>query len=158
MVRFLTPSCLIPSSYNYQSQLLGASKNYGGGKYDLAAATQVRWARIQDSMARNPTFTFTTPRYFTAYAESAFPFRFFVDGRDTSAALDTTVARGFFEKMQFPADFHRRNGSFGLEQVFPDMAAMAKAHPIAPGHNEGAGKYVLDTEDPGFTLGVRLFS
>lgn len=129
---------------------------YGGGKYDISAATEVRWARIQDSMARNPNFTFTTPRYFTAYAESVFPFRFFVDGRDTSASLNLTVARGFFENTQFPVDFHRRNGSYGLQNIGPDLNTLSKAHPIAPGHNEGAGNYVLDPEDPGFSQGVRL--
>ncbi|KAL9935783.1 hypothetical protein V8E36_005360 [Tilletia maclaganii] len=48
------------------------SKKYGGGKYNLTAAGEIRWARIQDSIKRNPTFDFTTPRYFTAYGESLF--------------------------------------------------------------------------------------
>lgn len=107
-------------------------------------------------MARNPNFTFTTPRYFTAYAESVFPFLFFVDGRDNSTSLNTTVARGFFQDTQFPVDFYRRNGSIGLANLGV-MGLLAEAHPIAPGHNEGAGNYVLDPEDPGFTAGVRLF-
>jgi hypothetical protein len=122
--------------------------------YNAAAAAQVRWNRIQDSMARNPTFDFTTPRYFTAYAESAFPYRFFVDGRNQSGQLNLTVARDFFQKGHFPKDFYRRNGSFGLNEISPDIDELFAAHPIAPGHNEGAGNYVLNPEDPGF-VGVR---
>ncbi|KZP07573.1 heme-thiolate peroxidase [Athelia psychrophila] len=133
---------------------LNKSAIYGGGKYNLSAAAEVRWARIQDSMARNPTFTFTTPRYFTAYAESAFPYRFFVDGRDTSASLNTTVARGFFQGTQFPEDFYRRNGTFGLSNIGADLEALAEAHPIEPGHNIGAGNYTLDPEDPGLGSGI----
>ncbi|KAF7974457.1 hypothetical protein HWV62_12206 [Athelia sp. TMB] len=133
---------------------LNKSAAYGAGKYNATAAAEVRWARIQDSMARNPEFDLTTPRYFTVYAESVFPYRFFVDGRDTSGAVSTTVARGFFENTQFPAQFHRRNGSFGLEALGPDIHALSNAHPINPGHNEGAGNYVLDPEDPGFSGGI----
>lgn len=121
----------------------------------MSAATEVRWNRIQDSLARNPTFTFTTPRYFTAYAESAFPYRFFVDGRDTSASLDLTVARSFFQNNQYPTDFYRREGAFGIDDIGKDIGTLFQAHPIAPGHNEGAGNYVLDLEDPGFN-GVRI--
>jgi hypothetical protein len=135
---------------------IAASNAYGGGKYNASAATEVRWNRIQDSMARNPTFTFTTPRYFTAYAESAFPYRFFVDGRDTSAALDLTAARSFFQDSQFPNDFYRREGAIGVDAIGEDIGTLFAPHPIEPGHNEGAGNYVLNPEDPGFN-GVRVF-
>jgi hypothetical protein len=148
------------NNYSFNNTLfdvfIAASNAYGGGKYDQSAAIEVRWNRIQDSLKRNPTFTFTTPRYFTAYAESAFPYRFFVDGRDTSAALDLTVARGFFQNSQFPTDFHRRNGSIGLDDIGNDIPKLFQPHPIAPGHNEGAGNYVLDPEDPGFNDPVEL--
>ncbi|KZP12356.1 Cloroperoxidase [Athelia psychrophila] len=133
---------------------LNKSAAYGDGKYNLTAATEVRWARLQDSITRNPFFDFTTPRYFTAYAESVFPYRFFVDGRDTSGALNLTVARGFFQDNQFPADWYRRNGSFGLTEIGPDIQALSGAHEILPGHNDGAGNYVLDPEDPGFGAGL----
>ncbi|KAF7972385.1 hypothetical protein HWV62_18102 [Athelia sp. TMB] len=137
---------------------LNKSTEYGGGAYNLAAAAEVRWARLQDSRARNPAFTLTTPRFFTVYAESAFPVRFFVDGRApaTTPALSPADARGFFEATQFPAGFHRRNGSFGIQDLAADINALAAAHPIAPGHNEGAGNYVLDPEDPGFSSGVNV--
>ena len=135
-------------------QLITTSNAYGGGKYNASVAAQVRWNRIQDSMARNPTFDFTTPRYFTAYAESAFPYRFFVDGRNQTGQLDLTVARNFFQEHRFPKDFYRRNGSIGFNEIGADIAELFAVHEIAPGHNEGAGNYVLDPEDPGFN-GVR---
>ena len=82
-----------------------------------------------------------------------FPFRFFVDGRDQSAMLDLTVARSFFQKNEFPKDFYRRNGSYGFSSIGVDMRVLSQAHPIHPGHNEGAGNYVLDADD---TTAVRL--
>lgn len=129
-----------------------ASNKFGAGKYNVTVAAEVRWNRIQDSMARNPTFDFTTPRIFTAYAESIFPYRFFVDGRSPTAELDLTVARSFFQNGRYPDDFYRRNGSFGLEG--DDFNLLIAPHPISPGHNEGAGNYVLDPEDKGFEAGV----
>jgi hypothetical protein len=78
-----------------------------------------------------------------------------VDGRNQSGALDLTTARGFFQNGQFPEGFYRRNGSFGLNEIGPDIAALTAAHPIAPGHNEGAGNYVLNPED---TAAVRPLS
>ena len=139
---------------HFDVKFLNKSASYGGGKYNASAAAEVRWARIQDSLARNPNFTFTTPRYFTAYAESVFPYRFFVDGRDSSTALNLTVARGFFQDNHFPTDFYRRSGSFGLLDVGIDIFGLEAAHPISPGYNVGAGNYVVDAADPGFAEGV----
>lgn len=135
--------------HNRTPQFVATSKAVGGGYYNQTVATEVRWNRILDSKARNPTFDFTNPRYTTAYAEAVFPYQFFVDGRNQTGQLDLTVARGFFQHSQFPKNFHRRNGSFGLNEIGPDLAALSMAHPIAPGHNEGAGNYVLDPEDTG---------
>ncbi|KAK0533981.1 hypothetical protein OC834_002037 [Tilletia horrida] len=126
------------------------SNQYGGGKYNLTAAAEVRWARIQDSKARNPTFDFTVPRFFTAYGESAFPFRFFVDGRDKSAALDLDSARLFFEKNTFPNDFYRREGELETLGLGKDILALAKAHYMTPGFNNGIGNYTASNEDPSF--------
>lgn len=105
-------------------------------------------------MARNPVFDFTTPRFFTAYAEAVFPFRFFVDGRATAAAMDMDTARGFFQNMHFPDDFHRREGAFGFQELVPDITELFSAHPVQPGRNQGAGNYVPDPNDPGLQGGV----
>lgn len=117
------------------------SNEYGGGKYNMSAAVQVRKLRIQQSLETNPQFSFDFPRFGTAFSESAFLFRFFVDGRDTSAALNLTVARGFFDTMQMPEDFHRRNGSFDLPDLIKDINVLFDAVVIAPGHNDGLGNY-----------------
>ena len=87
-------------------QLVTTYKKYENGTYNAAAAAEVRWNPILDSWARNPTFDFRAPRYQSAYAESAFPYHFFVDGRDQSVKLDLTVARSFFQKNEFPKDFY----------------------------------------------------
>lgn len=120
----------------------------------MEAAKEVRWARIQDSMARNPTFDFTTPRFDTAYAESAFPYRFMVDGRSNNGSLDLDVARGFFQYGRFPPDFHRRNGSFGSTDLDIDAGAIGAAHPINPGRNNGAGNYTVDTTNSNVRPGL----
>jgi len=133
-------------------QFVASSNAYGGGYYNATVAAEVRWNRIVDSKTRNPTFSFTNPRYTAACTDAIFPFRFFVDGRNQSGQLDLATARSIFQNGQFPPDFHRRNGSFGLNEIGPDLAALSMAHPIAPGHNEGAGNYVLNPEDPGIDL------
>ncbi|CAD6892422.1 unnamed protein product [Tilletia controversa] len=134
--------------------LVSKSKQYGAGKYNLTAAAEVRWARIQDSIARNPNFDFTTPRFFTAYGESSFPLRFFVDGRDKSAALDMTTARLFFQNNTFPANFYRRSGELTTNQLASDILQIAQRHYIQPGSNQGAGNYVVNQDDPGFSGGT----
>jgi hypothetical protein len=52
---------------------------HGGGMCNALVGAQVYWNCIRDSMVHNPTFDFTMPRYFTANAESAFPYWFFVN-------------------------------------------------------------------------------
>lgn len=114
----------------------------------------MRWTRIQDSIARNPNFVFTTPRIYTAYAESVFPYRFFVDGRATAGQLDLTTARGFYQNGTYPTDFYRRNGTYGFSELVPDLSVIATAHPIQAGYNQGIGNYVSDPNDEGLAAGV----
>ncbi|KZP15015.1 hypothetical protein FIBSPDRAFT_959156 [Athelia psychrophila] len=73
---------------SFNETLFQVGTTYGGGEYNL-----------------------------TAVAASIFPYRFFVKGRDTSAALNLTVAPGFFQDNQFPRDIHRRDGTFGLTKI-----------------------------------------
>ncbi|KAG2011105.1 hypothetical protein CC2G_011255 [Coprinopsis cinerea AmutBmut pab1-1] len=123
------------------------SNRYGGGRYNLTAAAELRWARIQQSMATNGQFDFTSPRYFTAYAESVFPINFFTDGRlftsnTTAPGPDMDSALSFFRDHRYPKDFHRApvpSGARGLDVV-------AAAYPIQPGYNADGkvNNYVLD--------------
>jgi unspecific peroxygenase len=65
--------------------------------------------------------------------------------------LNLTNARGFFQNSQMPNDFFRRNGSFGLEEIGPDISAIFTPHPISPGFNQGVGNYVIDPASANFT-------
>lgn len=130
-------------------QLVQASIAFGGGKYNASAAAEVRFNRVQQSIATNPEFFFSIPRYATAFAEAIFPIGFFVDGRATGAAafeLDLTVARGFFQDSRMPKDFHRRDGAFGLDATGAGLSFLVNAHFIPPGFNQGVGNYVVDQE------------
>ncbi|KAL9935788.1 hypothetical protein V8E36_005365 [Tilletia maclaganii] len=119
---------------------------YGNGKYDINAAAEVRWARIQDSMARNPTFDFTTPRYFTGALRRIN----FVNGSDTSEALNLKDARLFFQNNTFPTGFRRREGEVGVGGLVGNVLTIANKHFINPGYNKGAGNYVEAEDDAGF--------
>ncbi|KIJ46202.1 hypothetical protein M422DRAFT_250241 [Sphaerobolus stellatus SS14] len=87
----------------------------------LTAATK-QWplntdSSIQQSTAENPTFTFVTPRFVTAYRESVFPFIFFVDGRKADGQLSMKDAFGFFNESRMPDGFHRADGSKAADLV-----------------------------------------
>jgi unspecific peroxygenase len=118
------------------------SQRFGGGKYNITVAGEYRFQRIQDSIATNPNFSFVSPRYFTAYAESFFPLVFFVDGRVSDMQLDMTTARSFFQNSRYPDGFFRANRSIGLADV--NFDPIFAAHPVQPGANHGVGNYVLD--------------
>lgn len=95
-----------------------------------------------------------SPRFFTAFAESTFPVEFFVDGRKDDGQLDMDVARSFFQKNQYPDDFHRANGpksGNGIDQVFA-------AHPIQPGANNGTvNSYTPDPSSADFDTFCLLY-
>ncbi|EJD42721.1 heme-thiolate peroxidase [Auricularia subglabra TFB-10046 SS5] len=124
-------------------QIVETSNKFGGGKYNVSAAAEVRWNRIQDSIARNPTFDFGNPRFATAYAESVFPLAFFIDGRvkgdDVRKAegLDLDVMRDFFQNSRMPKGFFRRDGPFDLNSAGSGIDEIQDAHPIEPGVNNG---------------------
>ncbi|KIJ33933.1 hypothetical protein M422DRAFT_182714, partial [Sphaerobolus stellatus SS14] len=89
------------------NQFANFSERFGGGNYNLTAAAEYRFFRIQQSISDNPQFSFIAPRYFTAYFEAAFPLVFFVDGRTANGQLSMENALSFFRDMHFPDDFHR---------------------------------------------------
>ena len=83
-----------------------------------------------------------------AYAESAFPVKFFVDGRKGDEQLDIAAARGFFKDSRMPHGFFRRNGSVSSEGA----AEVFAAHPIDPGANVGrVTNYVFDPTSANLT-------
>ena len=118
-------------------QLTAFSDKFGAGYYNFSVAAEFRFQRILDSIATNPQFSFISPRYFTAYAESVFPVAFFIDGRDSSGQLDMNVARGFFQGNRFPDGFFRSNISSTQSIISEGMNLISSRHPIPPGGNNG---------------------
>ena len=128
---------------------------FGAGKYNLTVAGEYRWQRIQDSISTNPTMSFVSPRYFTAYGESVFAINFFVDGRQDDGQLDMKVARGFFQDSRMPDGFFRANGPKGTDGA----SQVAAAHPIAPGRNVGGvNNYVVDPTSADLSTGCLLYT
>ncbi|KDR67092.1 hypothetical protein GALMADRAFT_80170 [Galerina marginata CBS 339.88] len=117
------------------------SNKFGGGKYNLTVAAELRNHLFQDSLMNNPTFSLVSPRLFTAYGESVFPINFFIDGRQKDGQLDLDVARSFVQNMRMPDGFHRHDGAIsnvGFEYVF-------NQYPIQPGANvNGVNTYTPD--------------
>ncbi|KAJ3500794.1 heme-thiolate peroxidase [Agrocybe chaxingu] len=135
-------------------QFVDFSNRYGGGKYNLTVAAELRFKRIQDSIATNPQFSLVSPRYYTAYAESVFPVNFFVDGRNNDSQLDLDAAREFFQFSRMPEGFFRPNGTRGAE----GMDQIFLAHPIQPGGNAGeANSYTLDPTSADFSTFCLLY-
>ena len=132
-------------------QFSNFSNRFGAGKYNNTVAGELRFQRIQDSIATNPEFSFVSPRYFTAYGESVFPFLFFVDGRVSNGQLDLTVARGFFQNSSMPDGFFRANRSIDFNEINDPISIVFGAHPIQPGKNQGGvNNYVVDPTSAGF--------
>ncbi|KZV94945.1 Cloroperoxidase [Exidia glandulosa HHB12029] len=120
-------------------QLVDISNKVGGGKYNVSAAAEMRFQRVQDSIARNPNFNFANPRFNTAFIEAVFPIVFFIDGRLQEkgvTGLDLEVMRGFFEDHRMPKDFHRRGTPTGASD--DELDFVMAAHDYTPGFNNGS--------------------
>jgi hypothetical protein len=138
-------------------QFVSFSKKFGGGFYNVASASEIRFQRIQDSIATNPQFSFISPRYFTAYAESVFPLVFFIDGRDSSGNLSMDVARGFYQDGRLPDGFFRANFSTTLDSL--DVGPIFEPHPIEPGANNGTvNSYTLNPDSADFGEFCKLYT
>ncbi|KAF6744790.1 aromatic peroxygenase precursor [Ephemerocybe angulata] len=136
-------------------QFIDFSNRFGGGFYNLTVAQELRHQRVQESIATNPTFNFTAPRFFTAFAESSFPIEFFVDGRNPVRGLSIANATLFFKESKFPVDFFRAaaptGGSLALD-IF-------SAYPIAAGRNvNGINTYTPDPTSADFDKQCLLYS
>jgi unspecific peroxygenase len=117
---------------------------YGNGYFNRTVAGELRYHRIQQSIANNPAFEMLGFRHTTAYAEASFPATFFVDGRVTGAMaghLDMATAERFFKGMQFPKDFHRPAAPVSGSTI----EAIYAAHPTEPGRNvNGTNTFEVD--------------
>jgi hypothetical protein len=138
-------------THAYTFQFVDYSNRFGGGFYNLTVAAELRHRRIEESIATNPQFDFTSPRFFGAYGESTFPYTFFVDGRITNrthAGLDMINATLFFRDSKFPNDFWRPpapTAGTGLLEIF-------SAYPTAAGRNiNGVNTFTPDPTSADFS-------
>ncbi|TEB20542.1 hypothetical protein FA13DRAFT_1837000, partial [Coprinellus micaceus] len=116
--------------------------------YTKTVAAELRFARIQESIATNPQFDFTAPRYFTAYAEATFPYVFFGDGR-VPLKPDGTFGQ------QVPEDYHRPATPSGPSGA----SALFEAHPVQPGKNaNGINSYTPDPDSADFSNFCLLYT
>ncbi|KAH6891630.1 Chloroperoxidase [Coprinopsis sp. MPI-PUGE-AT-0042] len=126
-------------------QFKNFSMIYGNGFFNHTVAAELRYHRIQQSIANNPNFDIRGFRHTTVYGEAALPGVLFVDGRATGAAigqLDLVSAELFFKDNRFPEDFHRAaapsSGSSAANMIF-------NTHPTEPGRNvNGVNTYEAD--------------
>ncbi len=70
-----------------------------------------------------------------------------------------TVARGFFQNGQMPANFFRSNISWGLTEIGEGIAEIFTPHPIEPGANTGTlNSFTLDPNSADFTDFCKLYT
>ena len=117
----------------------------------VESASLQKAQRINDSIARNPTFSFDTPRFLTAYAETTFPLAFFVSNQTANTTLNVTLdnARSFFQDHKYPDGFYRRQGTYDFDQVSVVFGEVFNLVGVPPGYNDGVGNYIVNTADPG---------
>ncbi|KAG6373771.1 heme-thiolate peroxidase [Boletus reticuloceps] len=127
-----------------------AANKVGGGVVNLDAAVLNRAIRINDSIARNPEFSFGTPRFLGGMAETAYFLAMFVNNQTADNAKPLTLkdARSFFEFHRFPDGFYRRHGPFGFPLVDSFTRQIIAMVGRQPGNNNGVNNYVVDTKDP----------
>ncbi|KAH0833038.1 Chloroperoxidase, partial [Lanmaoa asiatica] len=132
-------------------QLVYAANLVGDGMITVESASLQKALRINDSIARNPTFSFDTPRYLTAYAETTFPLAFFVSNQTVNTTMNATLddARSFYEKHKYPKEFYRRQAPYDFPQVSIMFKKIFSLVRVLPGQNEGVNNFVVNPEDNG---------
>ena len=141
------------------SQLEYAANLVGDGLITIESASLQKALRINDSIARNPTFWFQTPRFLTAYAETTFPLAFFVSNQTANTTLNATLdnARSFFDLHQYPEGFYRRQAPYDFSEVSTMFGKIFDLVGVPAGHNEGVNNFVTDPNDTETVRRVSLF-
>ncbi|KIJ44698.1 hypothetical protein M422DRAFT_167933 [Sphaerobolus stellatus SS14] len=140
-----------PAAFNQTrfNDLLAYATKYGvNGTYDVTAASELRYERLQDSIATNPQLVFTSPRILSAYSEAVFPTVYFVDGRLNNRQLTQQAATSFFAMQRMPQDFHRQPAPVSFEVIEPLTGKLFKDHPFVPGVNHGKNNYIEMPQTP----------
>ena len=124
----------------------------------VESASLQKAQRINDSIARNPTFSFDTPRFLTAYAETTFPLAFFVSNQTANTTLGVTLdnARSFFQDHKYPDGFYRRQAPYDFNEVSVLLNMVFDLVRVSPGYNDGVGNYIVNEADPGTVRRFRL--
>jgi len=138
------------------SQLEYAANLVGNGLLTVESSSLQKALRINDSIARNPTFSFDTPRFITAYAETTFLLAFFVSNQTANTTLNVTLdnARSFFQTHQYPEGFYRRQAPYDFDEVTVMSTKIYDLIQVPPGYNDGVGNFVVNPDDDG---SVRFF-
>ncbi|KIJ38244.1 hypothetical protein M422DRAFT_176867, partial [Sphaerobolus stellatus SS14] len=132
----------------YPSLILFSNK-FGARNYNVTRRrSAVAFAKTLYSIATNPQFSFVSPRYYTAYAESVFPTIFFVDGRVANCQFNTDGAPFIsYNNISLLCDFFRYCRHLGRDDARAAVREVFAAHPIEPGANQGAiNTFTLDPE------------
>ncbi|KAF8138810.1 heme-thiolate peroxidase [Boletus edulis] len=122
----------------------------GNSMITFEAAALDRAIRINDSIARNPEFSFETPRFLGAIAETGFFFAMFVNNQtaDNEKPLSLDDAESFFGNHKFPQGFYRRQGPYEFPMVKNVTYTFVDMIGVKPGNNNGVNNYVVNPEDP----------
>ncbi|KIJ27631.1 hypothetical protein M422DRAFT_190789 [Sphaerobolus stellatus SS14] len=72
------------------NEFVDFSNKFGGGVFNLTAAAEYRFHRIQESIATSPQFSLVAPRILNAYGDPAVATILFVDGRKADGRLNLT--------------------------------------------------------------------
>ena len=104
--------------------------------------------RINDSMSRNPSFTFDYTRFTTAFTEATIPLALFVSNQTVNSTVNGTLdaAQSFFDYHRFPEGFYRRQAPYGFDQLGVIFDEISNSVGVLPGHNEGVDNYIVTPE------------
>ncbi|KAI9573992.1 hypothetical protein HD554DRAFT_2054429 [Boletus coccyginus] len=137
------------NNFNFNETLfnqLEYAANLVGYSFITVKSTSLQKAlHINDSIARNPTFSFLTPRYLTAYAEMTFPLAFFMSNQMVNTMLNVTLdnAQSFFQTHQYPKGFYCRQAPYDFDEVTIMSDKIYNLVQVPPGSNDGMSNYVL---------------
>ncbi|KAN0097127.1 heme-thiolate peroxidase [Tylopilus felleus] len=129
--------------------LVHAAHAVGGGAVTIEAGVLDRRLRVEDSIARNPQFSYVSPRFVGATAETGFAIAMFTHNQtaDTTTPLDLDAARSFFQHHRFPDGFYRRQDPYEFPKVTNLTQRLIQMVGVRPGQNNGVNNYIVDTED-----------
>ncbi|KAH7102106.1 heme-thiolate peroxidase [Auriculariales sp. MPI-PUGE-AT-0066] len=112
---------------------------FGNGSYNIHAAAEYRYARIQESIATNPYFVLGNPRYVIAYSDASLTLETFSNDSTTDWERGVSLEniKSFYVEEKFPEGFHRRGSPFNPASGNTSFDFIQAAHPVAPGMNMG---------------------